>query len=394
LCIIIDNSLGKKIPEYIVNNSIEINSDGYAFYNLKTKELTKTMDKTVMENLLRQEIPFIAHCRYATVGKVSEENIHLFEVGDWLVAMNGTIRGLADSTTNDTLQVIEMIKMVKPNMIKQFLEYFEARFLLVNKVTGKKIKTGKWFKNSGVDYSKDNVLNEQTYKNRTNWKHKGYSNRYGSTNPYGDDYSGYSGTYNYTNKNYRKNTSTNTAAAVDVAKKKDIQTYLAWQKGVWVGKTLPPAIKNTSLIINPSVMKANVNLKNSSKTPNKVLLGVYDNHMRGKPYHHLLGDSAKLMYTGTTNAKYAMIKDGTDYYALSGIDIENGYNLHCEVYSMDSKDFESLKKQYGDIYINMPQFVNPYNISYNGSKIVNMLFFPREKSDTCFDTLNYIQGFT
>ena len=103
--------------------------------------------------------PYVAHARYMTKGKICKENIHLFEQGDWLVAMNGTISGFADATANDTRLAMDILKTIPRKKDKiAFMEKWEARFLCVNRKTNEVIRTGTWIEKEGVQYSKNNVL--------------------------------------------------------------------------------------------------------------------------------------------------------------------------------------------------------------------------------------------
>jgi predicted glutamine amidotransferase len=178
MCIIIDNSQGKKLEEYIISNSIDFNPDGFAFYNLKTGDLIKTMDKKKIRDLLSLEVPFLCHCRKATKGAICEENIHFFESGDWIFAMNGTVLGFSDPKANDTRLIFKIIlEHVKQDKILDFLNMWEARFLLYNRKSKKLYKTGIWHNKDGVFYSKQNVLEEKVvtyYNNYNNFNNRTY----------------------------------------------------------------------------------------------------------------------------------------------------------------------------------------------------------------------------
>ena len=59
-------------------------------------------DSTEYEVLITKR-PFIAHFRYATVGKVSRENCHPFNINkNEVLFQNGTIYNLGDADTTDT----------------------------------------------------------------------------------------------------------------------------------------------------------------------------------------------------------------------------------------------------------------------------------------------------
>lgn len=140
------------------------------------------MDKDEMLFHMSEAKPYVAHARYMTAGKVCKENIHLFEQGDWLVAMNGTISGFANKTANDTKLALEILKTIPRKKDKiAFMEMWEARFLCINRKTKEVIRTGKWVEKEGVQYSKNNVL--QTFQ--------------GGKQPYYDYADGYYGYQDY-----------------------------------------------------------------------------------------------------------------------------------------------------------------------------------------------------
>ena len=377
MCIIIDNYAGVKLPEYIVSNSVEINSHGFAFYNLKTKKLTKTMKKDVMLKLLRQKVPYLAHCRKATVGAISKDNIHLFEVGEWLIAMNGTIEGLANSTKNDTKQLIEMLELVKPENIFKFLSFFEARFLLYNTVTGKKIKTGIWFKSHKVSFSKENVLDEAIYTQRLKWgkESKNFQYRYPST--YYSDYDHSSAWPKEKEIPQNSVIINNHQPSNNIKKQYGGKEYCVWEKDIWLMKKIPS---------DDNTLEKNISPKNTRR----VYLAVYDNLKKGKPYHHLIGTNAFLYANGHTNGKYVMIKNGNDCYVLSDIDYIKGARIPVEVYSILETDYHNLKKSYCKMYKDKAQFIITTG---KQSVICNMFFFPSENVDKSFDTVEYVREF-
>lgn len=163
MCIIVENSIGAKIDDHIVDNCVTINDDGYAIFFLDTGELIKTMDKGKMSVLMSEARPYVAHCRYATLGATCEENIHLFEFENYLFAMNGTVSGWKDEKANDTRQLLEIVKLLPKNKVTDVLSMFKARFLIVNRETKKFYRTGDWIEHKGVCYSKDNVLKKKKY---------------------------------------------------------------------------------------------------------------------------------------------------------------------------------------------------------------------------------------
>ncbi len=166
MCIIIDNSAGTRLPDYIIENSLDINPHGFGFIDLETGSVFKTEDRSKMEKLLKSESPFIAHCRYATVGGVNRAGIHphrleqqdslqSFLNDGWLM-QNGTVSGFAGSSS-DSHQIASLLQFVDRENMAEFLEAFDSRFLIYFD-DGEVIRTGKWIEKDGVYYSKDNVL--------------------------------------------------------------------------------------------------------------------------------------------------------------------------------------------------------------------------------------------
>jgi predicted glutamine amidotransferase len=160
MCIIIHKPEAGKLDEFIIQNSLRINPDGVGFVDLETGDVWKMDDREPALESLRSPQPFIAHCRYATVGGVSFDNIHPFRFdGGWLF-QNGTVGGFKDDRT-DAENLADLIPKLKRSQVRSFLESFESRFLIYWD-SGNVSRYGKWIHRNGVWYSKSNVLNRQT----------------------------------------------------------------------------------------------------------------------------------------------------------------------------------------------------------------------------------------
>ena len=163
MCIIIIKQKSEKIPMERLKTSARINPHGLGIVWLDTFELTYQESKDYAQ--LHTERPFIAHFRYATVGKINRENMHPFVCGknrDELLMMNGTIRGLGDAETCDTKVQARMLGDMPRSEWKAELEQHEARFVSINRRTRtfQIYNRDAYFKRDGVWYSKANVLED------------------------------------------------------------------------------------------------------------------------------------------------------------------------------------------------------------------------------------------
>jgi len=161
MCIIIDNRAGEKLSKEIINRSISLNGDGFGFFDAETGEVKRTMSPKKMKKMLKSRKPFIAHCRYATVGVKNISNVHPFEFEKGWMMQNGTVGGFRDSRS-DSANLADLLNHVPVKKVEDFLSSFDSRFLVRLEKSGEVIKTGKWFEHEGVSYSKDNVLKPES----------------------------------------------------------------------------------------------------------------------------------------------------------------------------------------------------------------------------------------
>ena len=103
MCVIIIKQKGKDVPSNVLNSSARINPDGLGIVWLDTFEVSYHESKEY--KVLETDRPYIAHFRYATIGKICKENMHPFECGvnkDELFMMNGTVKGYGNANMTDT----------------------------------------------------------------------------------------------------------------------------------------------------------------------------------------------------------------------------------------------------------------------------------------------------
>jgi gamma-glutamylaminecyclotransferase len=178
MCVIIIKQKGKKLSEDVARSSARINPDGLGIIWLDTFEVS--YHKSNEYELLLTKRPFIAHFRYATIGKVSKDNTHPFRCGknenEWLM-MNGTIHGLGSNATCDSKVLAKNLGDAPRHTWKSKLETYECRFVTINtrNKTFQVYNKEMWTIKDNVWYSKDNVLEDNLVAVYGTLK-KGYSN--------------------------------------------------------------------------------------------------------------------------------------------------------------------------------------------------------------------------
>ena len=176
--IIVKQSKDKKVSRGVLKTSSKVNPHGLGVVWLDTFEVSyhKSKDYKVLD----VDRPYIAHFRYATVGKVNRANTHPFVCGnnaDELLMMNGSIYSLGDQQTCDTKVLAKQLGDKPRQMWKQELSKYDCRFTTINtrtrtfQIYNKEL----WTKKNGVWFSKDNVLLDNVVAVYGTLK-KGYSN--------------------------------------------------------------------------------------------------------------------------------------------------------------------------------------------------------------------------
>lgn len=163
MCIIIIKQKGKDVPTEVLKTSARINPHGLGIVWLDTFKVSYHKSKEYQ--LLNTDRPYIAHFRYATIGKICKENTHPFRCGhnkDELFMMNGTARGYGNKRMTDTEDLAIRLGRTPRHTWASQLEEFEARFVSINTRTRTFQIYNKlnWINKNGVWYSKGNVLQE------------------------------------------------------------------------------------------------------------------------------------------------------------------------------------------------------------------------------------------
>jgi len=163
MCVIIIKQKDNKMSREIAKTSARINPHGLGIIWLDTFEVTYHKSSEYSQLLTKR--PFIAHFRYATVGKIGQENTHPFVCGnnkDELLMMNGTIKGLGNSEMCDSKVLAIQLGKVNRKDWKRTLEKYDSRFVTVNtrtrsfQIYNRNLYTYR----DGIWYSKSNVLQD------------------------------------------------------------------------------------------------------------------------------------------------------------------------------------------------------------------------------------------
>jgi gamma-glutamylaminecyclotransferase len=161
MCVIILKSKVQTISEDILQRSADINRDGLGVVWLDDYSIT--YHKSKEWKVLNTDRPFIAHFRYATVGKVCRSNTHPFQCGtnkNEFLMQNGTIYGMGTKDKADSRVLAEYLGGVPRHKWQHYLETHNSRFVTINTKTKSYQMYNKkdWVKHDGVWYSKGNVL--------------------------------------------------------------------------------------------------------------------------------------------------------------------------------------------------------------------------------------------
>jgi gamma-glutamylcyclotransferase (GGCT)/AIG2-like uncharacterized protein YtfP len=184
MCLIIIKQKSKEVSADVLKSASKINRDGLGVVWLDTYEVSYHKSKEY--EILNTDRPYIAHFRYATVGKVCIENTHPFVCGkneNELLMMNGTIRGLGDANKTDSKVLAESLGDIERCKWRDELAKHPCRFVTINTKTksfeifNKHLYTLK----NGVWYSKDEVHYIAVYGTLRKGNSNYWSYLYGST---------------------------------------------------------------------------------------------------------------------------------------------------------------------------------------------------------------------
>jgi len=160
MCVIIIKEQDNIINHATLLASAMKNPDGLGIVWLDTYEIEK-IESAKYEKLLTKR-PFIAHFRYATVGKINLNNCHPFSINkDNVLFQNGTVPGLGNLLRTDTEELAEILSDMPRRRWRSVLEMTDCRYVIANTKTKKYNVYNKklWHvDDDGILYSKPNVL--------------------------------------------------------------------------------------------------------------------------------------------------------------------------------------------------------------------------------------------
>lgn len=180
MCVIIIKQKDNIMSSEIAKTSARINPHGLGIVWLDTFEV-EYYESEEYKRLLTDR-PFIAHFRYATIGKVNNANMHPFVCGrnkDELLMHNGTIKGYGDENTPDSKALAIHLGTIERRKWKQELEQYDSRFVSINtrtrsfQIYNRNLYTYR----DGIWYSKSNVIQDNLVAVYGTLK-KGFNNYY------------------------------------------------------------------------------------------------------------------------------------------------------------------------------------------------------------------------
>ena len=161
MCVIIIKQKNNVMSRDVAEASSRINPHGLGIVWLDTFEVSYHNSNEYQ--ILLTTRPFIAHFRFATVGKVGLSNTHPFVCGenkDEMLMQNGTISGLGTEDMCDSKMLANSLGTISRRDWKDELEQYDSRFCTVNlrtksfQIYNKSLYTY----SDGIWFSKDNVL--------------------------------------------------------------------------------------------------------------------------------------------------------------------------------------------------------------------------------------------
>jgi gamma-glutamylaminecyclotransferase len=161
MCVIIVKHNDRIIKHSTLVASAAKNPDGLGILWLDNYKLEKIPSENYKKLLTKR--PFIAHFRFATVGKVNLKNCHPFSIDeDNLLFQNGTVPGLGNKVKTDTQHLAEILSRSNSKDWAGILEMTDCRYVIANQKdeTYKIYNPKMWhYDEQGILYSKSNVLN-------------------------------------------------------------------------------------------------------------------------------------------------------------------------------------------------------------------------------------------
>lgn len=160
MCVIIINKDKKIIQDDILVKSATINPHGLGITWLDTYETEFFKSEEYCK--LRTDRPYVAHFRFATVGKISRENTHPFTITgtDCLLYQNGSVLNLGYDDKTDAQHMADILGRANPQDWGDILEMTDCRWVIVDtkQETVDVYNEEMFIDNAGIQYSKQNVL--------------------------------------------------------------------------------------------------------------------------------------------------------------------------------------------------------------------------------------------
>ena len=163
MCIIICNEKGNQLSSDMLIKCATLNPHGLGVTWLDTfkTELSLSSDW----GKLKVKRPYIAHFRFATIGGVSLENNHPFEIGDTgnMLYQNGSVYNLGDDTMTDTEHMAKILRDTSQEWWPDVLESNDCRWAIVDTKRQKYelFNEDMWIEHKGVLYSKPDVIDKE-----------------------------------------------------------------------------------------------------------------------------------------------------------------------------------------------------------------------------------------
>ena len=159
MCLIIQKPQGIKPCKTTLKNASKINPHGLGIFWADNGKIT--YHNSGQWAKLYTKRPYIAHFRLATIGKVSKDNCHPFEIsnGEYLF-QNGTVKKLGNNEKTDTQELAELLKDVKRERWQDILKLFDCRFATVDTKNNsfELYNLSNWHERNGIMYSKNNCF--------------------------------------------------------------------------------------------------------------------------------------------------------------------------------------------------------------------------------------------
>ena len=357
MCIIIIKQKRNKISQQVLKNSARKNPHGLGIVWLDTFKVSYHGSKDYKK--LNTTRPFIAHFRYATIGKICKENTHPFKCGkkhNELLMMNGTISELGNKNMTDTQDLAIKLGKIERHVWKQKLaQYSLVRFVSINtrNRTFQIYNKHLWTHKDKVWYSKDNVF--------TTYKTPSYISRWagnvgiGTTAP---------SEFVFENHNEFED---------EFDWKNESNVCVQCANDLMYDESELSENKYYCVSCDKSFSKEQVMDFTQFDTPkyegNKELVAVYGTLKRGFGNHRNFLQDQEFVGSGTTQDRYPLIVKGLPFLLNEK---GKGHNVEVDVFNVDMPTLESL-----DALENHPTWYRrkEINILLNGSAKKCWIYF-------------------